>query len=104
MTPMIQVKPGVKLTRDTASAIVMQVVPTVFMRKGYDCWLTSNLRDGDGTSLLDSGLAWDFDSSTNIPLAVGEEIAFMVRQYLGMDFDVLWHGPRYHLHVEYDPK
>jgi len=105
MTPLVQIKPGVRMAGvKPEMMVVLDVVPVVFARFGYDCWLTSCVRNGDGTSKHDSGEAMDFDSSVNVPEATGHEIAFRVNQTLSRDYDALWHGPRFHLHVEHDPK
>jgi len=104
MTPLAKVVPGVRLKGlQPEMAIVLDVVPEVFGRFGYDCWVTSAVRP-QSSGLHRLGLALDFDSSTNVPESVGQQIATRVSSYLGDGFDCLWHGPKWHLHVEYDPK
>lgn len=101
MTAILKVKPGVRLTGlKPEMCIVLDVVPAVFARKGYDCWLTCavELRE-KGQHPKGGGL--DFDSSTNVPEAIGNEIAVSVKAYLGDEFGVIWHGPRWHLHVQH---
>lgn len=101
MTSILKVKPGVKLAGlKPEMCIVLDVVPVVFARKGYDCWLTSAVRPGD-TGKHGSGGGLDFDSSTHIPDSVGCEIAVSAKAYLGDEFGVVWHGPRRHLHVQH---
>ena len=85
-------------------AIVFSVVPAVFAAFGYDCWLTSAVRTTDSGSLHASGCALDFDSSSNVPLETGKAVAARVKGYLGAEFDCIWHGPKFHLHTEFDPK
>lgn len=101
MSPILKVKPGVKLAGlKPEMCLVLDVVPAIFGRKGYDCWLTSAVREGDpGKHGL--GGALDFDSSTNIPRDIGNEIMVSVKAYLGDEFGVIWHGPRFHLHVQH---
>lgn len=102
MTPILKVKPGVKLGGiKPEMAIVLDVVPIVFARHGYDCWLTSAVREGDGPSKHDFGQALDFDSSTNISEEVGLKIACLAKTFLGNEFGTLWHGPYWHLHVQF---
>ena len=84
-------------------APAFSVVPAVFALFGYDCWLTCAV-EPRSKGLHPKGLALDFDSSSNIPIETGESIAAEVKGYLGMDFDCPWHGPKFHLHVEFDPK
>lgn len=104
MTPILKVKPGVVLAGIQPEIIrVESVVATVFGRHGYDCWLTSAVREGD-PGFHGKGLAEDFDSSTNIPESVGNEIERSVSAHLGDSYDVVWHGPYWHLHVEFDDR
>lgn len=107
MTPILRVKPGVRLGGlQPQMAIVLQIVPIVFARKGYDCWLTCAVEPRE-SGLHPKGLALDFDSSTNVPMNTGQSIAKDVKGFLGgklSEFDALWHGPRWHLHVEFDPE
>lgn len=101
MTPILKVKPGVMLTGlRPEMCIVLDIVPVVFARKGYDCWLTCAVEvRTKGKHPL--GKALDFDSSTNVPEDVGMEIARSTKAYLGDEFGVVWHGPRWHLHVQH---
>lgn len=104
MTPILRIKPGVRLTGlKPEMSVVLDVVPIVFGRKGYDCWLTCAVEERD-SGLHPEGKALDFDSSTNVPLDTGKEIERSAESFLGPEFDVDWHGPRYHLHVEHQPK
>ena len=103
MTPILQISPGVKWTGiQPEMAIVLDVVPVVFFRKGHDCWLTSAVRPGDDGDHGD-GRGLDFDSSTNIPYDTGKEIEASVQGYIGHEFYVSWHGPRWHLHTGHRP-
>jgi hypothetical protein len=100
MTPVYQIKPGVEMGGiDGCMAPVLDIVPVVFARRGYDCWVTSAFRQGDpGKHGFGRGL--DFDSSTHIPEETGHEIARSVNAYLGSGYVCIWHGPRWHLHVQ----
>lgn len=44
--------------------------------------------------------AVDLDTLTQIPKALGELWAAKVQADVGWDYDVIWHGPRWHLHGE----
>ena len=104
MNPIMKVKPGVNLAGIRAEIVRAEsIVSTVFGRHGYDCWLTSAIRSGE-YSFHGKGLAEDFDSSTNVPHDTGKEIERSVKAHLGDSYDVLWHGPYWHLHVEFDPE
>lgn len=105
MTPALKVSAGVRWTGIKAPmGKVLDTAPIAFQRFGYDCWLTSCVRDGDGSSKHDTGEACDFDASSSVPEAAGHEIARTEKVMLGEGYDVLWHGPPWHLHVEWDPK
>jgi hypothetical protein len=101
VTALYKIKPGVDMTGlKPEMAAVLDIVPVVFERKGYDCWVTSAVRPGDPGKHGEGG-ALDFDSSTNIPHDVGIEIQRSVKAYLGPTYGVLWHGPRWHLHTQH---
>ena len=101
MTPRLKIKPGVHLAGiKPEMCVVLDLVPIVFASKGYDCWLTCAVEPRTEGQHPKGG-ALDFDSSTNIPLSVGIEIQTSVKAYLGNEFGVLWHGPRWHLHVQH---
>ena len=107
MTPIIHIKPGVQLAGIRPEmAVVLDVVPIVFARNGYDCWVTSAVRPND-PGKHGSGEGLDFDSSTDVPEETGHRIAASAKSFLGDDFDIIWHraaGGRWHLHAEYDRK
>ena len=97
----LKTKPGVVVAGlQPEMCRVLDTVPAVFARKGYDCWLTSAVREGD-EGKHGKGKALDFDSSSNIPESIGNEIAVSVKAYLGDEFGVKWHGPHWHLHVQH---
>lgn len=100
MNAIYHVKPGVEMEGlDPSMAVVLDIVPTIFSRKGYDCWVTSAFRLGD-SGKHGQGKGLDFDSSSSVPESTGNEIASMVSFYLGPSYYVAWHGPRWHLHVQ----
>lgn len=104
MTPILKIAPGVKMKGlQPMMCVVLDVVPGVFAMFGHDCWLTSAVRNGD-KGKHGSGEALDFDSSTDVPHERGKEIAARAKGHLGIEFDCVWHGPRFHLHCEFDPK
>ena len=104
MTAALHVKPGVRLTGLQPMMMkVLDAVPAVFARCGYDCWLTCAVEERAG-GFHPTGRACDFDSSSNVPYEVGMKIRKMTARVLRADYDVVWHGPRYHLHTEFDPK
>ena len=103
MTPRVKIKTGVELSGlQPEMCVVLDLVPTVFASKGYDCWLTCAVEHRDGGK-HPQGKALDFDSSTHVPKSVGQEIERSVKAYLGERFGVVWHGPRWHLHVQTPP-
>jgi hypothetical protein len=103
MTPRLKIKPGVKLEGlQPEMCVVLDLVPTIFASKGYDCWLTCAIEPRP-EGKHPEGRALDFDSSTNIPPSVGQEIQTSVKSYLGEGFGVIWHGPKWHLHVQTPP-
>ena len=73
--------------------------------------MTSCLRPGD-VGCHGIGMARDYDAvwsqGVTHPAEVAEGAAWAarVRQHADcpQEIDVIWHGPRYHLHVEVDPK
>ncbi len=80
-------------------------VPLVFLRHGFDCWLTCALRD-DKESLHSFGRALDFDSSVYVSQEAGYRISEELRTLLGSQFFCTWHKTEkgnFHLHVEFDP-
>lgn len=86
-------------------ALVLQEVPKVFFRHGFDCWLTSGVRPKSRGSLHSVGLALDFDASTHITQEEGQLIADELGQNLSREYQVLWHKTKrgnWHLHVEFD--
>lgn len=107
MTPIIHIKPGVQLAGIRPEmAVVLDVVPIVFARNGYDCWVTCCV-EPRSSGLHPKGLACDFDSSTDVVEETGHRIAVSAKSFLGDDFDIIWHraaGGRWHLHTEYDRK
>jgi hypothetical protein len=101
MTPRLKIKPGVKLAGlKPEMCVVLDVVPIIFASKGYDCWLTCAVEPRDKGEHPNGG-ALDFDSSNNIPHDTGKEIESSAKSYLGDEFGVLWHGPRWHLHTQH---
>ena len=101
MNSILKVKPGVKLAGlRPEMCIVLDIVPVIFARKGYDCWLTCAV-EVRTEGKHPHGRALDFDSSTNVPEEIGMEIARSAKAYLGDEFGVKWHGPRWHLHVQH---
>jgi hypothetical protein len=101
MTAIYKIKPGVQVDGLQAKmCIVLDIVPVIFERKGYDCWLTCAVEPRDEGKHPGGG-ALDFDSSTRIPEGTGREIQTSVKAYLGDEFGVKWHGPRWHLHVQH---
>jgi hypothetical protein len=103
VTPILKIKPGVQLAGiKPEMCVVLDIVPTVFARHGYDCWLTCAVEPRE-EGKHPYGQALDFDSSTNIPESVGREIQTMTKAFLGPGFGVIWHGPRWHLHVQCPP-
>ena len=104
MTQALKIKPGVRF--EGLQPVMMRVldtVPIVFSQWGYDCWLTCAVEER-GSGFHPKGKALDFDSSSNIPYAVGMKIREATARLLGTDFDAVWHGPRWHLHTEHDPE
>ena len=103
MTAALHVKPGVRFTGlQLVMMQVLDVVPAVFARFGYDCWLTCAVEERD-RGFHPTGRAADFDSSSNVPYEVGMKIRKATGRLMGTDYDAVWHGPRWHLHVEFDP-
>ena len=101
MTPRLKIKPGVKLEGlQPEMCVVLDLVPTIFASKGYDCWLTCAVERRD-VGKHPMGKALDFGSSTNVPYEMGMEIQRSVKAHLGDEFGVKWHGPRFHLHVQH---
>ena len=97
----MKIKPGVCLGGLKAEmCVVLDLVPIIFASKGYDCWLTCAVEPRPEGQHPKGG-ALDFDSSTYISSAVGMEIQASVKAYLGEEFGVIWHGPRWHLHVQH---
>ena len=70
---------------------------------------TSAFRSGD-TGLHGKGLAADYDLvwREDVPpeeqRAILQYVANRTQLRVGADYDVLAHGPRWHVHGEYDPK
>ncbi len=101
MTAIYKIKPGVEVEGLKAKmSIVLDIVPVIFERKGYDCWLTCAVEPRD-EGKHPTGEALDFDSSTHIPEETGIEIQTLAKAYLGPGFGAKWHGPRFHLHVQH---
>ena len=101
MTPRLKIKPGVKLEGlQPEMCVVLDLVPTIFASKGYDCWLISAVR-ADDPGKHGKGKGLDFDSSNNIPHETGMEIQRSVKAHLGDEFGVIWHGPKFRLHVQH---
>lgn len=77
--------------------------------QAYHLVKTSAFRPGD-KGLHGKGLAADFDFvwkegvPEDLQRAVLHSVANRTQTRLGADYDVLAHGPRWHIHGEYDPK
>jgi hypothetical protein len=108
---MIFIKAGVKLGGlRPEMAVGLGIVALVYMKYGFDLWITSGL-DGVHSakgSLHGKGLALDFRvTSYELPGPTNDGdrlIAKDCRAALGAEYDVvLEDGPK-HLHVEFDPK
>jgi hypothetical protein len=87
---------------------VLDFIDQEFAKVGCETTvLTSAWREFGEGSLHPYGYAADFDSAQmpeNINDAKWTSLKIAVKDRLGKEYDVLAHGPRAHLHVEYDPR
>ena len=89
-------------------AAILAIVDQEFEAAGCrDVVLTSLWRERGPKSLHPYGYAADFDSP-QMPEDWNDSkwvrVRVSVKERLGDEYDVLAHGPRAHLHVEWDPR
>lgn len=89
-------------------AAILEIVDEEFERVGCETTvLTSCWREHGESSLHPYGYAADFDSE-QMPSDLNDHkwqaLRIAVRDRVGREYDALTHGPRAHLHVEYDPR
>ena len=82
----------------TIRAIV--VAAAVFASFGFDCWVTSLVREYDADSFHAYGLAVDVDAPVEVPTQYFRLMRNAIDRILGDHYDVVFH--KGHIHIEYD--
>ncbi|HUW96271.1 MAG TPA: hypothetical protein VMW58_10835 [Anaerolineae bacterium] len=82
----------------TIRAIV--VAAAVFASFGFDCWVTSLVREYDADSFHAYGLAVDVDAPVEVPPQYFRLMRNAIAAQLGDHYDVVYHNG--HIHIEYD--
>lgn len=100
----LSLKPGVKLAGLQPQILLAAVVASeVYSEHGVQLCVITSANDGNHshTSLHYSGNAIDL-RTRNLPPGAAPEIAKIIKERLGRDFDVLFEGD--HIHIEYQPR
>lgn len=85
-------------------ALITPIVDSIFVKRDLEVVMTSCWREKGARSLHPYGYAADFDPPVDLSPQQWKEIERETQDALGPEFDVLAHGPKMHLHVEWDPR
>src|SRR5258706_15957258 len=105
---MLSIKSGVRILGvQTEMLLAINIIYSVYEELSFNCQITSIMDGVHGVgSLHYSGNAVDFGVHT-VPTSRLAEVVDLIKNNLGMDFDVLHEyvgQDREHIHVEYQPK